>query len=55
MIKCADTRPCFAKGINSGCIILTQTYDKGKCPFCKRDARITNGKYYPATNKKMPR
>lgn len=34
--KCIDRRPCFAR--NGGkCTILWESYDDGKCPFCKKN------------------
>ncbi len=45
--ECGDCRDCFGKS-ESGkrCRILTETYQDGKCPFCKEKREITEGKYY---------
>ena len=50
MRKCVESRPCFAKNRESKyvkCRILTSTYPDGKCPFCKPEMEVTNGKRYP--------
>ena len=46
--RCNDTRPCFAKisGQKNWCRILTETYEDGKCVFCKKEREVTNGKRY---------
>ena len=46
--ECDEMRACFGKS-KSGkrCRILTETYQDGKCPFCKEKRDITDGKYYP--------
>lgn len=51
--KCIDTRECFEKLSNKSCLALSITYEHdGECPFCKPDARITDGKYYPIETEK---
>lgn len=53
MYICIDTRNCFAKGPKKSCLALSVTYGSdGECPFCKPDARITDGRYYPVINRK---
>lgn len=44
--KCNDTRECFARGRGGFCEILRSVYPPGKCPWCKPDENITNGKRY---------
>lgn len=61
MYLCIDSRECFAKGKKHSCLALSVTYSAdGACPFCKKEARITDGKYYPLDPvkggaQKMPR
>lgn len=64
--SCHDSRECFAKTeMEDGrqrCSILVieqtktkkrkkQLYQDGKCPFCKPNKEITNGKEYPYVNR----
>lgn len=46
--ECGESRSCFGKS-ESGkrCRVLTETYRVGKCPFCKKERAITDGKHYP--------
>jgi len=49
-VRCNDSRDCFAKidGYKGKiCTLLTKTYPKDTCPFCKADREVTNGKRYP--------
>lgn len=32
---CNDSRPCFARVDGEHCVILTEAFDDGLCPFCK--------------------
>lgn len=43
---CKDDRECFARGAHRVCTVLTNTYENGKCPFCKpvRNISVVNGK-----------
>ena len=45
---CKDSRNCFAKHCGK-CSLLNEVYPDGKCPFCKEEQFMTNGKYYPYT------
>lgn len=46
--KCNDSRKCFGKTqTGSECKVLTRTYRDGKCPFCKPERDVTNGRRYP--------
>ena len=53
--KCNDSRRCFAKQIEyvnekkvTKCSVLCSSYKlDGECAFCKPDAEVTKGKYYP--------
>lgn len=45
--KCNDKRKCFAQTIYHDCSLLLETYEDGKCPFCKPEKTITNGRAYP--------
>lgn len=50
-IHCYDDRPCFGRGnVSHNCKILTSTYPPGKCPFCKKDMKVTDGKTYEFIN-----
>jgi hypothetical protein len=47
--ECKDKRKCFAKvprNFRTGCSILIKGYRDGKCPFCKPDRDVTDGKRY---------
>lgn len=47
---CKDKRICFAQEdvfFKTKCSILRESYDDGKCPFCKPDKEVTKGKKYP--------
>lgn len=44
---CTSEGACFAKSDNSKCTVLSDTNFCGKCPYQKKDRRITNEKYYP--------
>lgn len=48
---CQDSRECFASVMFRGhrkCTALQKTYQTdGMCPFCKPEARKTDGKTYP--------
>ena len=48
---CEESRPCFAQRLRIAdkkihCTLLTESYENGKCPFCKPFQNITNGKEY---------
>ena len=49
-VQCNDRRKCFAKNSRGGgvymCSLLHETYDDGKCPFCKPERNVTKGKRY---------
>lgn len=47
---CGCEGECFARDKSSKiCLVLREGY-KANCPFQKKNARITNGKYYPYVN-----
>ena len=41
--ECFDKRHCFAR-FQGKCKILTESYEDGKCPFCKRNINDKCGK-----------
>lgn len=51
-LVCRCEGPCFGRADNSSkvCLVLNEAYKNDKCPFQKRDARYTKGKYYPYVN-----
>ena len=59
---CHDSRPCFGKDDVLAkaykdlprCRILTETYNDGKCPFCKPEQLVTDGREYPIAEKYLP-
>jgi len=46
---CRDSRECFAKKEGHLCKILMESYEDGKCPFCKPEREVTDGVRYPKT------
>jgi hypothetical protein len=46
-VECSNDGQCFGMGVNGFCVVLSTPYEKGKCPFQKRERFVTNGKIYP--------
>lgn len=42
-VRCNDHRECFAK-LNGKCMILTESYKDGKCPFYKSKEEYERGR-----------